>query len=109
MTVQLPLDEVIITAKQKLSGVSACLNDSSAFRDAVLEFDKWLSEHKEIILASNTRQPNERQEIEQLIHQLSRLELQARYNITLVENMHTYIHEQLECISTPHPLQNQTG
>ena len=109
MTVQLPLDEVISTAKLKLSGVSACLNDSSAFRVAVLDFDTWLSEHKESILASSTREPNQRHEIEQLIHQLSRLELQARYNITLVENMHTYIHEQLECISTPHPLQNQTG
>ena len=109
MTVQLPLDEVISTAKLKLSGVSACLNDSSAFKGAVLEFDSWLSEHREIISASSTMQPNQRHEIEQLIHQLSRLELQARYNITLVENMHTYIHEQLEYISTPHPLQNQTG
>ena len=45
MTVQLPLTEVIETAKQKLSRASACLNDSAAFSAAVAEFDQWLTKH----------------------------------------------------------------
>ena len=52
MTVQLPLSEVIVTAKQKLSSVSACLNDSSAFYAAITEFDTWISKHKDLISAS---------------------------------------------------------
>ena len=102
MTKQLPLSEVILTAKQKLSSVSACLNDSTAFKAAISEFDIWLSKHKELISASAPGQVNEREEINQLLHQLTRLELQARYNISLVSDMQGYIREQLEDISTPH-------
>ena len=102
MTDQLPLSEVIVTAKQKLSSVSACLNDSAAFHAAIAEFDKWLSKHKEIISASALGQVNEREEIHQLIHQVTRLEIQARYNISLVSDMQGYIHGQLEDTTTPH-------
>ena len=101
MTVQLPLSEVIVTAKQKLSSVSACLNDSAAFNAAVAEFDNWLSKHKELISTSTPGQVNEREEIQQLIHQVTRLELQARYNISLVSDMQGYIHGQLEDTTTP--------
>ena len=38
----------------------------------------WLSEHKALISASAPGQMNEREEINQLIHQVTRLELQAR-------------------------------
>ena len=102
MTEQLPLSEVIATAKQKLSSVSACLNDSAAFKDAIAEFDMWLSKHKELISASAPGQVKEREEIKQLIHQVARLELQARYNISLVSDMQRYIHGQLEDTTTPH-------
>ena len=102
MTVQLPLSEVIVTAKQKLSSASACLNDSSAFNAAIIEFDSWLSKHKELISTSAPGQVNEREEINQLIHQMTRLELQARYNISLVSDMQGYIHGQLEDTATPH-------
>ena len=102
MTDQLPLSEVIITAKQKLSSASACLNDSAAFNAAIAEFDMWLSKHKELISASAPAQVNESQEINQLIHQLTRLELQARYNISLVSDMQGYIHGQLDDTTTPH-------
>ena len=102
MTDQLPLSEVILTAKQKLSSASACLNDSSAFNAAIAEFDMWLSKHKELISASAPGQVNEREEINQLIHQVTRLELQARYNISLVSDMRGYIHSQLEDTTTPH-------
>ena len=100
MTAQLPLSEVIITAKEKLSSASACLNDSSAFSSAIAEFDCWLAEHKELISAPAPEQVNEREEISQLIHQLTRLELQARFNISLVSDMQSYIHGQLEDITT---------
>ena len=102
MTDQLPLSEVIITAKQKLSSVSACLNDSAAFNAAIAEFDMWLSKHKELISASAPEQVNEREEINQLIHQVTRLELQAHYNISLVSDMQSYIHGQLEDTTIPH-------
>ena len=102
MTVQLPLSEVISTAKEKLSSASACLNDSSAFSSAIAEFDSWLSEHKELISAPAPEQVNELEEISQLIHQVTRLELQARYNISLVSDMQGYIHGQLENTTTPH-------
>ena len=102
MTDQLPLSEVINTAKQKLSSASACLNDSAAFNAAIAEFDTWLSKHKALISASAPGQVNEREEINQLIHQVTRLELQARYNISLVSDMQGYIHGQLEDTTTPH-------
>ena len=102
MTDQLPLSEVIITAKQKLSSASACLNDSAAFNAAIAEFDMWLSKHKELISASAQGQVNEREEINQLIHQMTRLELQARYNMSLVSDMQGYIHGQLGDTTTPH-------
>ena len=104
MATQLPLSEVIATAKQKLSSVSACLNDSSAFSASVAEFDEWLSEHKDLISASVLEQRNESREIEQLIQQLTRLELQARYNISLVSDMQGYIHGKLEHFTSPHSL-----
>ena len=100
MTVELPLSEVITTAKEKLSSASACLHDSSAFCSAIAEFDSWLSEHKELIFAPAPEQLHEREEISQLIHQLTRLELQARFNISLVSDMQSYIHGQLEDTTT---------
>ena len=102
MTDQLPLSEVIATAKQKLSSASACLNDSAAFNAAIAEFDMWLSKHKEFISASAPGQMSEREEINQLIHQVTRLELQARYNISLVSDMQGYIHGQLEDTTIPY-------
>ena len=101
MTEQLPLSEVIVTAKQKLSSASACLNDSAAFNAAIVEFDMWLSKHKALISASAPGQMNEREEINQLIHQVTRLELQARHNISLVSDMQGYIHGKLEDTTTP--------
>ena len=96
MTRQLPLSEVIETAKRKLSSVSACRNDSNALKAAVDEFDHWLSSHKDALSALTPEQVTERQEIKQLIHQLTQLELQARFNISLVANMQDYIHTQLD-------------
>ncbi len=101
MTIQLPLSEVMETAKQKLSSVSACLNDSTAFSASVTEFDEWLTEHKDFISAHAREKANVRLEIEQLIHQLTRLELQAHYNISLVTEMQSYIHGRLEHTTTP--------
>ena len=101
MTHQLPTSEVIATAKQKLSSVSACLDDPIALRASVAEFDQWLSEHKNSISALTPEQSPERHEIEQLIHQLTRLELKARYNISLVADMQGYIIGQLENTTSP--------
>ena len=101
MIEQLPLIEVLETAKQKLGRVSACLNDSRAFSIAVAEFDEWITEHKDLISAYGSEQAKVRREIEQLIHQLTRLELQAQYNISLVTGMQSYIHGKLEHTTSP--------
>ncbi|MGB0819179.1 MAG: hypothetical protein ACPGQQ_09690, partial [Candidatus Puniceispirillaceae bacterium] len=69
---------------------------------AITGFDMWLSKHKELISASAPGRMSEREEINQLIHQMTRLELQARYNISLVSDMQGYIHGQLEDTTTPH-------
>ena len=96
MTVQLPLTEVLETAKQKLSSVSACLNDSAAFSAAVAEFDEWLTKHENVLSVNASEGSDLHREIKELIHQLTRLELQAHYNISLVTDMQSYIHGKLE-------------
>ena len=101
MTEQLPLSEVLETAKHKLGSVSACLNDSAAFAAAVNDFDDWLCQHKELIAQTTTDQSDCRQQIEQLIRDLTRLEMQARYNISLVTDMQGYIHGQLDTAPVP--------
>ena len=101
MTTQLPLSEVLETAKQKLGSVSSCLNDSAAFAAAVQDFDEWLAQHKELIAQTTTEQPSCRQQIEQLIRELTRLEMQARYNVSLVADMQGYIHGQLDTTPVP--------
>ena len=96
MIEQLPLSEVLETAKQKLGSVSACLNDPAAFAAAVNAFDDWLSQHKELIARTTTDQSDCRQQIEHLIRALTRLEMQARYNISLVTDMQGYIRGELD-------------
>ena len=101
MTEQLPLTEVLETAKQKLGSVSSCLNDSAAFAMAANDFHDWLSQHKELIAQTTTDQSDCRQQIEQLIRELTRLEMQARYNISLVTDMQGYIRGQLDTAPVP--------
>ena len=101
MTIELPLTEVLATAKHKLSSASTCLNDSTAFNAAVAEFDEWLAEHKDFILANSSEESTVRHDIERLIRQLARLELQANYNLSLVSDMQSYIQGKLEHATTP--------
>ena len=68
---------------------------------AVNDFDDWLSQHKEQIAQTTTDQSDCRQQIEQLIRQLTRLEMQARYNISLVTDMQGYIRGQLDTVPVP--------
>ena len=105
MTAQLPLSEVLDTARQKLGRVSSCLNDSAAFAVAVSEFDDWLAGHKDIITHATSEQADCRRELESLIRELTRLEVQARYNVSLVTDMQGYIRGQLDTappLSTPY-------
>lgn len=101
MTVQLPLSEVLETAKQKLGSLSSCLNDSAAFAAAVNEFDDWLMQHKDLIARTTSEKADFRLQIEQLICALTRLEVQARYNASLVADMPGYIHGQLDTAPQP--------
>ena len=101
MTEQLPLTEVLDTARQKLGRVSSCLNDSAAFASAVTDFDDWLSGHKELIADATSETADCRRQIESLIHELTRLEMQARYNVSLVTDMQSYIHGKLDTAPPP--------
>ena len=91
----------LFTAKQNLAALLLVLMIQQHL-SAIAEFDMWLSKHKALISASAPGQMNEREEINQLIHQVTRLELQARYNRSLVSDMQGYIHGQLEDTTTPH-------
>ena len=95
MTSQLPMFEVIATARQKLSGVSACLNDSQKFSSSLLEFDLWLSEHIQAFSEIKQSRSKYQDEIEELISIVERLENQARYNVSLVEGMQHYVSQKL--------------
>ena len=42
MTSSLSISEFLETARQKLGGVSSCLNNSKAFARSVTQLDDWL-------------------------------------------------------------------
>jgi len=92
MSAQLRLDEILDTAKTKLGVVSSCLNDSHAFARHLTEFDEWLLAHKTELSAASQIDDASRQNISEIISQITKLELQARYNARLVNDMQTHLH-----------------
>ena len=93
MSAHLSIHDVLETAKQKLGGVSSCLNDSKAFAKAVSDFDIWLAEHSTQLASASDLNADMREQIAQILHHLTRLEFQARHNAHLVSDMQTYLQE----------------
>ena len=92
MTSSLPISEFLETARQKLGRVSSCLNNSKAFARAVTEFDDWLEGQRETLSHAADLDYHAREEVADILRQLSRLELQARHNASLVSDMQKYLH-----------------
>jgi len=92
MTSSLSISEFLETARQKLGGVSSCLNNSKAFARAVTEFDDWLEGQRETLSHAADLDYHARKEVADILRQLSRLELQARHNASLVSDMQKYLH-----------------
>ena len=92
MTSSLSISEFLETARQKLGGVSSCLNNSKAFARAVTEFDDWLEGQRETLSHAADLDYHAREEVADILRQLSRLEFQARHNASLVSDMQKYLH-----------------
>ena len=99
MTSSLSISEFLETARQKLGGVSSCLNNSKAFARAVTEFDDWLEGQRETLSHAADLDYHAREEVADILRQLSRLELQARHNASLVSDMQKYLHPDSAMLS----------
>ena len=93
MSAHLSIHDVLETAKQKLGGISACLNDSKAFAQAVSDFDVWLAGHSTQLASAAELNADMREKIADILRRLTRLEFQARHNAHLVSDMQTYLQE----------------
>ena len=93
MSETLSIIDVLETARQKLGGISACLNDSKKFAHAVTDFDSWLDAHSQQLSSASDLDQNTREQVADILRQLTRLELQARHNANLVGDMQSYLRE----------------
>ena len=93
MSAHLSIHDVLETAKQKLGGISACLNDSKAFTQAVSDFDVWLAEHSTQLAFAAELNADTREKVADILRRLTRLEFQARHNAHLVSDMQSYLQE----------------
>ena len=93
--------DILETARQKLGGVSACLNDSKKFAHAVTDFDSWLAAHSQQLSSASDQDQTTRQHVADILRQLTRLELQARHNANLVGDMQSYLREDNPAESYP--------
>ena len=93
MSETLSIIDVLETARKKLGGISACLNDSKKFAHAVTDFDSWLDAHSQQLSSASDLNQNTREQVADILRQLTRLELQARHNANLVGDMQSYLRE----------------
>ncbi len=93
MSETLSIIDLLETARQKLGGISACLNDSKKFAHAVTDFDSWLDTHSQQLSSASDLNQNTREQVADILRQLTRLELQARHNANLVGDMQSYLRE----------------
>ena len=93
MSETLLIIDLVETARQKLGAISACLNDSKRFAHAVTDFDSWLEAHSQQLSSASELDQNTRGQVEDVLRQLTRLELQARHNENLVGDMQSYLRE----------------
>ena len=93
MSDALSIIELLETARRKLGGISACLNDSKKFAHAVTDFDSWLAALSPQLSSASELDQTTREQVADILRQLTRLELQARHNANLVGDMQSYLNE----------------
>ena len=93
MSETLLIIDLVETARQKLGAISACLNDSKRFAHAVTDFDSWLDLHSQQLSSASDLDQNTREQVADILRQLTRLESQARHNANLVGDMQSYLRE----------------
>ena len=93
MSESLSIIDLLETASQKLGAISACLTDSKKFSHAVTDFDSWLDVHSQQLSSASDLDQNSREQVADILQQLTRLELQARHNANLVVDMQSYLSE----------------
>jgi len=94
MSAPMHVDELVATAREKLGGIRACLNDSHAFAREVKAFDDWLGVHKSSFSHAADVSAASRSGIAEVIAQITRLEMQAHHNARLVTDMQGYLQGQ---------------
>ena len=93
MSETLSIIDLLETARQKLGETSACLNDSKKFAQTVTDFDSWLDAHSQQLSTASDLDQKTREQVADILRQLTRLELQARHNANLVGDMQSYLLE----------------
>lgn len=93
MSATLSIVDLLETARRKLRGLSALLNDSKKFAHAANDFDGWLNAHSQQLSSNSELDQNTREQVVDILRQLTRLELQARHNSNLVADMQSYLLE----------------
>ena len=77
MSETLSIIDLLETATRKLGAISACLNDSKKFADAATDFHSWLNAHSQQLSSADDLDKNTREQVADILRQLTRLELQA--------------------------------
>ena len=93
MSETLSIIDLLETARLKLGGITAYLNDSKKFAHAVTDFDSWLAAHSQQLSSASELDQTTREHVADILRQLTRLELQARHNANLVGDMQSYLRE----------------
>ena len=93
MSETLSIIDLLETARQKLGDISACLNDSKKFVHTVTDFYSWLEAHSQHLSIASDLDQNTREQVANILRQLTRLELQARHNANLVGDMQSYLRD----------------
>jgi hypothetical protein len=90
-----PVNDLLDAAEQKLGSALSCLNNSSKFSAASLEFEQWFSHHQPDLLALQSPDPEVKERIVAILETLSLLEQTAQRNATIVGDLNTYMNNKL--------------
>jgi hypothetical protein len=95
MSALTPVNNLLDAAEQKLGSALSCLNNSSKFHAASLEFEQWFSHHQPDLLALQSPDPEIKERIVAILKTLSLLEQAAQRNTTIVGDLNTYMNDKL--------------
>ena len=95
MSALAPVNDLLDAAEQKLGSALSCLNDTSKFYAASLEFEQWFSHHQQDLLALRSPDPEVKERIVAILKTLTLLEQAAQRNTTIVGDLNTYMNDKL--------------